>query len=55
MLITVQKCYKQILFKYTGEERCNKLIKFGNFFEREFAPHLAVGYYNQAFECAPTA
>lgn len=45
LIKSVTKCFKQILMKLKGDDKCKKLIEFGDYLEQEYAFDLALDYY----------
>lgn len=54
LIKSVEKCFKQILQDFHGDEKANKYIEFGKYFESEFSFPKAIDYYESAYESAKT-
>ena len=51
---SAEKCFKQILQEYHGDDKANKYIEFGKYLEEEFSFAKAIDYYESAYEAAKT-
>lgn len=49
---SAEKCFKQILQNYHGDEKAKAYIEFGKYFESEFSFPKAIDYYESAYETA---
>jgi hypothetical protein len=49
---SVEKCFKQILQDFHGDDKAKKYIEFGKYFESEFSFPKAIDYYESAYEAA---
>lgn len=52
LMKSAEKCFKQILQDFHGDEKANKYIEFGKYFEGEFSFPKAIDYYESAYEAA---
>lgn len=52
LIRSAEKCFKQILQGYNGDEKAKKYIELGRYFETEFSYAKAIEYYECAFEAA---
>lgn len=49
---SAERCFKQILQNFHGNDKANKYIEFGKYFESEFSFPKAIDYYESAYEVA---
>jgi tetratricopeptide (TPR) repeat protein len=49
---SAEKCFKQILQEYHGDDKAKKYMEFGKYLEGEFSFAKAIDYYESAYEAA---
>ncbi len=46
------KCFKQVIIQYKGNDQAKKFIEWGELFEKQFEWDLSLSYYRKAFRYA---